>query len=209
MEIISRKAAKAAGLKLYFTGKPCVYGHIAERRTSCGYCRACEIQYKAENKDRLRKQHTERSRVWRSKNREVTRQSAKRYRKRHPERVKKLWERWSENNPEKRLAIKRRCKANRYESHLAECRNRRARKRDAPGKHTAKDIEALAAAQGHACRYCKTPITRKSRQIDHRQPLVRGGSNGPENLQLLCAPCNRAKWAFDPDEFERRIGVQP
>jgi hypothetical protein len=30
-EIISRAEAKARGLTRYFTGKPCKYGHIAER----------------------------------------------------------------------------------------------------------------------------------------------------------------------------------
>jgi hypothetical protein len=30
-EIITRTAAKAQGLKHYFTGKPCNRGHVAER----------------------------------------------------------------------------------------------------------------------------------------------------------------------------------
>jgi hypothetical protein len=29
--IITRKAAKAAGLKKFFTGRPCIRGHLAER----------------------------------------------------------------------------------------------------------------------------------------------------------------------------------
>jgi 5-methylcytosine-specific restriction endonuclease McrA len=36
-----RVAAKAAGLKRYFTGKPCKHGHIAERLVSCGLCVEC------------------------------------------------------------------------------------------------------------------------------------------------------------------------
>lgn len=40
-ELISRKDAKAAGLKRYFTGVPCKRGHFDERRTSNGSCVEC------------------------------------------------------------------------------------------------------------------------------------------------------------------------
>lgn len=42
LEIISRKEAKARGLNKYFTGEPCVHGHIAERRTSYTMCVECD-----------------------------------------------------------------------------------------------------------------------------------------------------------------------
>lgn len=41
MKIISRKDAKKIGLKFYFTGKPCKYGHISERRIGSA-CLICE-----------------------------------------------------------------------------------------------------------------------------------------------------------------------
>jgi len=41
MKIVSRKEAKAQGLKRYFTGKPCKNGHISERYTSGGHCVDC------------------------------------------------------------------------------------------------------------------------------------------------------------------------
>ena len=40
-KIILRKEAKVKGLKRYFTGKPCINGHIAERQTSGGSCFHC------------------------------------------------------------------------------------------------------------------------------------------------------------------------
>ena len=39
--VISRAAAKAAGLKHYFTGKPCARGHIDYRFVSVGTCKSC------------------------------------------------------------------------------------------------------------------------------------------------------------------------
>jgi 5-methylcytosine-specific restriction endonuclease McrA len=41
MQRITRKAAKAAGLKYYFTGKPCKRGHIDKRFVSSFRCMTC------------------------------------------------------------------------------------------------------------------------------------------------------------------------
>lgn len=41
MKIISLKDAKEKGLTRYFTGRPCKYGHISERRVSSRLCIEC------------------------------------------------------------------------------------------------------------------------------------------------------------------------
>ena len=43
--IISRAAARARGLASYFTGRPCKYGHVAERRVRSADCRECRRIY--------------------------------------------------------------------------------------------------------------------------------------------------------------------
>jgi hypothetical protein len=51
--VISRKEARAQGLKRYFTGKPCKHGHICERITSTWACLACvRRRYAAQRKER-------------------------------------------------------------------------------------------------------------------------------------------------------------
>lgn len=40
-QIITRAQAKEAGLKTYFTGKPCPSGHVANRKTGSGSCVEC------------------------------------------------------------------------------------------------------------------------------------------------------------------------
>jgi hypothetical protein len=42
MKIISRKEAKANGMKHYFTGNVCIRGHIAERFTCNKTCIECD-----------------------------------------------------------------------------------------------------------------------------------------------------------------------
>lgn len=40
----SAKGAKAAGARHYFTGRPCKHGHVSNRYTSTGVCKACEVR---------------------------------------------------------------------------------------------------------------------------------------------------------------------
>jgi len=86
-------------------------------------------------------------------------------------------------------------------------RNYRARSKAAEGFHTADDIEAILVRQNFRCNYCSTDISGQNRHIDHIKPLAKGGSNWPNNLQGLCAPCNFRKRDTDAEEFEKRVGA--
>ena len=52
-EIITRKEAKALGLKRYYTGEKCAYDHIDERYINTGVC----IQCSRDNTKRYRQQN--------------------------------------------------------------------------------------------------------------------------------------------------------
>lgn len=41
MQLVSRAEARRNQLKSYFTGRPCIHGHIAPRTTATGRCRTC------------------------------------------------------------------------------------------------------------------------------------------------------------------------
>lgn len=49
-KIITRKQAKELGLRKYYTGNECPYGHLAERYTSTGMCCPCIKKYDRERK---------------------------------------------------------------------------------------------------------------------------------------------------------------
>lgn len=58
--------------------------------------------------------------------------------------------------------------------------------------------------QGGKCKYCGAPKRKANFQIDHIDPVVMGGSNDYENLQLLCPPCNQRKGIQSDAEFRQR-----
>ena len=82
--------------------------------------------------------------------------------------------------------------------------NRRALERNAEGRHTTVEIQSLYKQQGGKCVYCRASLA-SGYDVDHIQPLSRGGSNWIANIQLLCGSCNNRKWATDPLEFAERF----
>lgn len=46
-KLIGRMPAIRAGMKFFYTGKPCRNGHVAQRFASSGLCTACEKDYRS------------------------------------------------------------------------------------------------------------------------------------------------------------------
>ena len=95
----------------------------------------------------------------------------------------------------------------RYHSHN---RNRRARKRNAVGIHTAQQIQDLLKRQKYTCYYCATKFQQAKGKyiyhVDHTFPLSRVvGTDIPANdisyLVLACPRCNLSKHNKFPHEF--------
>lgn len=104
-------------------------------------------------------------------------------------------------DPSKKRAYK---EANRHIVR-AHWRNREARKAGASGSHTTAEVEAMLEDQGGLCAYCEVPLD-GTYHVDHMIPLSRGGSNGWENLAVVCVLCNLMKHAKTSEEYmERRL----
>jgi hypothetical protein len=67
MEIISIKEAKAEGSKWYFTGKPCVNGHVDKRTTSNNTCHSCSKSSCKKYRDDDPKRHSDSNKAWYNK----------------------------------------------------------------------------------------------------------------------------------------------
>jgi 5-methylcytosine-specific restriction endonuclease McrA len=113
------------------------------------------------------------------------------------EKVKERARKWVGRNPERRAEI---------------LRNDLARRRRASGVHTAADVARLYEAQRGVCVGCGCALIAKGKgkyHVDHIMPIALGGSNWPENLQLLCPTCNMTKQKKHPDEWRASAAASP
>lgn len=62
-------------------------------------------------------------------------------------------------------------------------------------------------ATGH-CIYCGHPVKLEEMEVDHIEPLSRGGSNGMENKVCSCPHCNAAKGNLTLEAFLDSMGTQ-
>ena len=223
MRIITRKEAKELGLKRFFTGVECKRGHLCERSVSRAVCIQCHneltkrkyhenieaeharsAKYYAANKDRAAKYLKE----YREKNKEEVARKRKEYKQKNKEaisvKMKEYHARVSAQTAERKKEYYR---ENR-ERYRAYVRNRRALTKGAEGHHSPDDIIAILDGQNWLCaeQTCRADLKKVKRHVDHIMPLALGGSNWPSNLQCLCDPCNRSKWAKHPDQWEKEKG---
>ena len=67
----------------------------------------------------------------------------------------------------------------------------------------------LYGEQEGVCAGCDTHFPFRVMDVDHKLPQSRGGTDHPDNLQLLCSGCNRSKggrtmaeWRAAPDALD-------
>lgn len=228
--IVTRKEAMAAGLRHYFTGKPCPSGHIDTRHVGGG-CLACARE-KSRNPDlRLRRRELEHKarqspeflakkaaymREYRKS--PQVKESIQAYKKKYlaanppdRERAKEKTREWlikAKTNPEwveKERARGRERTKNDPDGNRAKRHRYRARARGNGGNHGPEDVARILNRQKYKCVYCFEDI-RETYEVDHIMPLALGGSNWPANLQCTCRDCNRSKGAKHPLDFAKQKG---
>lgn len=118
---------------------------------------------------------------------------------------------YAEENREKVAAwqcdYQKRRKAERPEIARAAKHRRRARIASSGGSYKPADIEHLHKVQQGRCAACaKRFCQSRPYVVDHVMPIALNGRNDADNLELLCRPCNRAKWHMHPDEWAGKLG---
>jgi 5-methylcytosine-specific restriction endonuclease McrA len=221
MKTISRKDAKAAGLKYYFTGKPCKRGHIDQRFVCSFWCKSCGREkasesYRSLNADerkaiyRRKKDYLNR---WKESNRERVLGLNKSYRNvrklTHPEYFKQHYAKnrekrksqaseWYHANTEKALQARREyVAANRDKARV--WGRRSANTRRAVTKQVfveVVDARTVFSRDKGVCGICKEAVEMTSRwEVDHIVPISKGGLHCYANVQLAHRKCNRSKGA--------------
>jgi 5-methylcytosine-specific restriction endonuclease McrA len=168
---ISRAEAIQLGSNRYFTGKPCLRGHVAPRIIDNGTCETC---------------HYERT--------------AKRDRE-HPRDRRKEWRAYYLAHPELRTKSNAYFKTRRGRAiNIANVANAVAKRSGVAGRLNGLDVIALWDAND-SCFYCRTPLSDADKTIDHYMPMSRGGANTPDNLRCSCMLCNQKKKDKLPADF--------
>ena len=167
-------------------------------------CKACVIEYRGKNAARISAKRKEYRAAHAEEISAYMREYRAQYREKNREMLVQKSIEWARATPEKRKTIARRWRENNPEASRAIVRNRRAKMRLLPGKHTADDIRDIGEMQRWRCACCKTKLVQY--HVDHVIPVASGGSNDRSNLQLLCPPCNQSKNARDPVEFMQSRG---
>lgn len=219
----TRQEAIQLGYKYYFTGKPCKHGHFCKKRTKDSNCTVCsdlrsenyknknvlkvserEKKYRETNKKRIqkymeqyRKDNKERIKIYESRRRSNFSQEVRFIRNENAKMRYCLW--YINNKEEAKLRRKKWAEKNKDLIRVLTL-NRISRKKNAEGKFFKKDILIKLELQNNKCVYCKCDVS-ISYHVDHIMPLYRGGSNWPDNLQILCPSCNCSKGAKTHDEF--------
>lgn len=194
-DIVTKKEAIELSLTRYFTGNPCLNGHISQRYLR-GQCCVCSSDYTKfyhkkwynDNKEALKKKSTD----WYKNNRDLRRVTSKEYRIKNKDTIKERKKQYRQENKQK-------IRANIH--------NRKAKKRGNGGIHTGQQAIDLFNMQGGKCVYCKIKLTENNKHKDHIIPLALGGTNNIENIQWLCAKCNLSKGAKHPAIYALEIGM--
>lgn len=180
-------------------------------RPSCRTCRKAQRKEDYKNSPEQQEIARERAAKWFLDNREQARQTRKKqYYGNREENIRKTKE-WRMANPERYKEHNRKI-AQSYKTDpikklqkAANVRNRRAKLRQAEGKHTAKDIQEIFEYQNGLCFYCKNVLVKF--EVDHFYPVSKGGANSKDNLVIACPKCNKAKGDKLPQDFMREIGL--
>lgn len=101
------------------------------------------------------------------------------------------------------LNNQRRWRAANPEAYRVQGHKRRGWK--AGGKVTGDDIKRQFKSQRYRCWWCQQKLRGKPYHIDHRIPLVKGGTHTPDNIVIACPTCNLRKGGKTPQEFAGRL----
>lgn len=136
-------------------------------------CKPCHNAYGKRSYQEAAEQRRAYSREYYVVNREKQQAANRRWNEAHPEQRRTHRAKWREANPVKIKQLS-------------------AARLNAPGSHTAEDLEQMYESQEGRCAYCERELDEHF-HVDHMTPVCRGGRNDWTNLAITCPTCNLRK----------------
>lgn len=171
-------------------GRFCPKCQTDTKRDARGECQPCKTRRAA----KYRAAHATKVKAgiaaWRVANKSKANASSTSWAAAHPERIRASASAWKKANPS----------IVRIHNH-----NRRSRIKDSGGILSKDLIEKLFVLQKGRCPCCRQPLG-DDYHLDHKMPLILGGSNTDDNMQLMRAGCNLQKQASHPVDFMQSRG---
>lgn len=191
MNALTIKEAKSEGLKRYFTGVACPYGHVAERIVSTRACSECtrgkKHKWIKENPEKVNAQ----KRSWRDRNIDHARELNLANQKLHRDSANRRNRKWLAANREQSNKASKDWAVRHPEKRASIAAKRRAAE--------LKQLPAWADLGWIGMIYCAAEVVRRSGfdvHVDHVIPLqgkTVSGLHVHNNLQILEAKANQSK----------------
>lgn len=180
--------------KVYYTGKPCKKGHLADRYTPSRQCVICakESQQKRRASPEGRAKHLAKVQEWQANNPEKVKAYKDKYFKENKEHIYEKLAAYYKANPEKRKAVVKAYTQNNKDRMCAKTRNRQLKKLQATPSWADKEGLRILYEQ---CDYISR-LSMEPHQVDHIVPIRNSsvcGLHVPWNLQIITATENRRK----------------
>jgi len=158
-----------------------------------------------------REKEAERKKRWREENREKVAEGKRRYYEENRERLLKDQKVWQRENKEKVNSASKRWRVNNPEKVRAKDARRRARKLQAIDPNANQSIiDSRYAAAKHL-----KDVTGEKWEVDHTQPMKRGGKDHEDNMQVVPQRWNQSKgarhcdrWFEDSDRYRLATEVE-
>jgi hypothetical protein len=195
--------AKNQGAPKYFTGMPCKFGHVSERRTSNQCCIDCERlkseKWKSSNPAKAKESNAlskrKRYEAMTSEQREAGNEYRRQWRNQNRDKVREYVKRWRDSNIVKARADELSWAKENLEKHVAKVERRRAAELKATPSWIAKadhdEMEVIYAAARMI-----TKLTGVLHEVDHIVPISGKqvcGLHVPWNLRVVTGTDNRRK----------------
>lgn len=205
--IVSRAEARASGSTLYFTGKPCKFGHIDQRWTCSSRCKACQAfssrNHYEQNKQKYRETGKQSAKLWYKENREVILKNNKEWRQNNKDRRNEYMREWRANNKELYNSYQRKRRKTPEGKMEGFCRN--ALKRCLKYKNGKKTSEILGYTKDDLVKHIESQFSKGMKwsnhgewEIDHIVSVAEMIASGVRDPKAINSLSNlRPIWRFE------------